>query len=380
MEADAVTSDKTRGLQWGSTMLYLAAIAVLYVNSSPFGYVEDWQFVLQLVLLPLVVAAVILRVRFPYALPLVGLLGIVSGTFAVFVVGAMSLCIRRRGVGVWVTVTAGAVLAAGVIAYRDRLAGADTVSIILAVPLTMVMIGLAPALVGRYVRVRREFAVAATERVVRAEVEQTLTAQRAVHDERERIAQEMHDSLGHVLALVTMQAGALEVNAKDPSVAEAAGHIRESARAGLVELRSVVHALGADARRDPAPGWETIPRLLDASRTAGAEVRLHDELPADRSTLSSSTGRALYQALQEALTNAHRHAPGAPVEIILSGAPGAGVTARVSNPLTPGGERGAGTGLERLRSRVEALGGKIEARIERGAFTLQVWLPWEVSA
>lgn len=233
---------------------------------------------------------------------------------------------------------------------------------------------------GQYIRRRREFAEAAAEQAVRAEVERELAAQRAVHTERERIAQEMHDSLGHVLALVTMQAGALEVNAKEATVVSAAEQIRETARSGLAELRAVVRALGADARRDPAPALSTIPQLVEASRAAGAEVILRDELDAGGGGVPSSTGRVIYQAVQESLTNAHRHAPGAPVEIVLSGAPGAGIEVRVSNPLTPGGERGAGTGLASLRSRVEVLGGTAEARALQGRFDLRVRLPWEENA
>lgn len=325
MDAAVESRKSLRRMQWGALLLYLATIGLLYINSSPLGFAEGWQLVVQLVLLVPVIAAVVLRVRTPFALPLLGLIAIVSGTFSVFMVGAMSLAIRRRGAWVWSIATVGGLLASAVIAYRDTLAGATPVGVALGVPLTVVIVGVAPTLVGQYIRRRREFAEAAAEQAVRAEVERELAAQRAVHTERERIAQEMHDSLGHVLALVTMQAGALEVNAKEATVVSAAEQIRETARSGLAELRAVVRALGADARRDPAPALSTIPQLVEASRAAGAEVILRDELDAGGAGVPSSTGRAIYQAVQESLTNAHRHAPGAPVEIVLSGAPGAGL-------------------------------------------------------
>lgn len=380
MDAAVESRKSLRRMQWGALLLYLATIGLLYINSSPLGFAEGWQLVVQLVLLIPVIAAVVLRVRMPFALPLLGLIAIVSGTFSVFMVGAMSLAIRRRGAWVWSIATVGGLFASAVIAYRDTLAGATPVGVALGVPLTVVIVGVAPTLVGQYIRRRREFAETAAEQAVRAEVERELAAQRAVHTERERIAQEMHDSLGHVLALVTMQAGALEVNAKEATVVSAAEQIRETARSGLAELRAVVRALGADARRDPAPALSTIPQLVEASRAAGAEVILRDELDAGGAGVPSSTGRAIYQAVQESLTNAHRHAPGAPVEIVLSGAPGAGIEVRVSNPLTPGGERGAGTGLASLRSRVEVLGGTAEARALQGRFDLRVRLPWEENA
>lgn len=184
-----------------------------------------------------------------------------------------------------------------------------------------------------------------------------------------------------MLALVTTQAGALEVRAPDSATREAAEGIRRSARAGLAELRAVVRALGEDARRDPTPGLGAVPGLVATSCEAGADVRLNDALdPGERDALPSPIGRVVYRAVQEGLTNAHRHAPGAPVDIVLSGSAGAVAEVNVSNPLVPGGERGAGTGLAALRRRVEVLGGDLDARATHGRFELRLRLPWEVTA
>lgn len=363
--------------RWGSALLYLAAIGVVFVNSLPFGLIDEWQMILQLVLLPLVVVAVFLRIRLPYLLPLLGVAGIVAGTFAVFIVGMVNLSIRRRGLPVWLLAAVGAALSTSLIVRRDLANGADATGVLLGAALAVIVVGVAPTVVGGYIRSRRDFAAGAAAQAMRATVERELAAQSAVSRERERIAQEMHDSLGHTLALVTMQAGALEVRAPDAEVAAAAEQIRESARAGLGELRAVVHALGADARRDPAPALAGIPELIEESRRAGAQVRLIDELPSERSELPSSTGRMMYQVVQEALTNAHRHAPGAAVDVVLSGARGVGIDVRVSNSLAPGGERGAGTGLESLRSRVQVLGGEVQAHASHGRFELHMRLPWE---
>ena len=380
MDVDALAPrDASRAVRWSAHLLYLASIGILFVNSTPRWFNAPLQVIVLTVLLPLVVAAVLVRKRHPYLLPVLGLAGMAAGTFSVFIVGAMSLAARRAGPFVWAITAAGAVGAATLIVTRDLADGAGPGDLVLGAVLSGAVVAVAPTLVGGYIRAHRRLAASVAERAVRAELEQELGTQRALHTERERIAQDMHDSLGHVLALISMQAGALEVQARDPESTSAARQIRESARAGLRELRSVVHALGADDRRDPVPELAAIPDLVAASRGAGADVRLSDTLT-DRTTLPSSVGRLAYQSVQEALTNAHRHAPGAAVDIMLDGAPGAGVDVVVSNPLVPGGERGAGTGLARLRNRVEVLGGGLDARASHGRYELRVRLPWEAAS
>lgn len=104
-----------------------------------------------------------------------------------------------------------------------------------------------------------------------------------------------------------------------------------------------------------------------------------DRIGVRAADVPDSTGRLLYRLVQEGLTNAHRHAPSSPVDIDLSGTPGAGIAITVANPLAPGGERGAGSGLVALRSRVELLGGVFGARASRGRFELRAELPWEVA-
>ncbi|MFT4135584.1 sensor histidine kinase [Microbacterium sp.] len=381
MEASArPPRDTAAVLRWGAPLIYLAAIGLLYINNSPAITFLSWQWVLQLVLLPLVIAAIVLRVRFPHALPLLGIAAIAAGTFSVFIVGMMSLAVRRGGARTWLMAAAGSAAAAILISQRDADLGYTPGEIVFGVAMVVVIVGLAPTLVGGYMRAHRRLAASVAERAVRAEFERELAARQAVHTERERIAREMHDSLGHVLALVTMQAGALEVRSTDPDTVAAAEQIRASARTGLADLRAVVRALGEDARRDPAPDLAAVPRLVEASRAAGATVGFRDELSAsDRTELSPAIGRVLYQVTQEALTNAHRHAPGAPVDIVLTGAPGEGVRLEVGNPLAPGGDRGAGTGLAALRGRVEVLGGRLDAHAAQGRYELSVHLPWEAA-
>lgn len=363
--------------RWVGSLLYLVGLASLYYNGA-IGY-QTWQWVAQGVLAPLVVVAVVIRARLPWALPALGVAAIIAGTPAVFMIGMLSLATRRSGRWVWLLGVGG-----GITLFARWMADArDAVDPIGTVLLAMVpaaaFVSLVPLMVGGLIRTRRRLEASAAEQAVRAEFERELAAQQAAHAERERIAQEMHDSLGHVLALVTMQAGALEVGSPDPEVSAAAQGIRRTARSGLAELRAVVRALGEDARLEPSPGLSAVPRLVEASREAGGVVSLTDQL-ADAEALPSSTGRVVYQVIQETLTNAHRHAPGAPVDISLVGAPDDGLTVTVGNPLVPGGERGAGTGLDALRGRVQVLGGEFDARARSGRFELQVRLPWEAAA
>ncbi|MBK7820699.1 MAG: hypothetical protein IPJ61_06390 [Tessaracoccus sp.] len=374
-----VAPDRSWRMRWGANLMYFAAIGLMYFNAR-LPTMTPWLWVLVAVLVPMVIAGVVWRVRLPYLLPIASVVAAPLYGFSLFLIGVVSLSMRRKGLGVWLMTSLGAVGTMGWLYahdYHDGVPPADSaVSALLLMPFLF-----APIAVGRYISAHRRLAASVAESAARAEFERELAASQAVHRERERIAQEMHDSLGHVLALVTMQAGALEVGSKDPDVAKAAEQIRSTARSGLSELRAVVHALGEDERRDPTPGLQGLPRLIGESRDAGAVVTVRDGLAEqDRAALPPSTGRVAYQVIHEALTNAHRHAPGAAVDVVLSGAPGESLEVRVGNPLTPGGESGAGTGLSTLRGRLAVLGGELDARASRGRFELCARLPWEATA
>ncbi|MGW3294269.1 sensor histidine kinase [Streptomyces xiamenensis] len=214
-------------------------------------------------------------------------------------------------------------------------------------------------------------------------------AQRAT---REAIAREMHDVLAHRLSLLSVHAGALEyaAGASPQDVQRAAGVIRSSAHQALEELRDVIGVLraapgeesGTDGAR-PQPTHRELPRLAEESRLAGARVTLDQRLaPPDADALPENTGRTVYRIVQEGLTNARKHAPGAETTITVDGACGTGVTVEIRNPLgapqRPGARLipGSGRGLTGLRERVALAGGRIEAGRDRGHFRLHAWLPW----
>ena len=377
MAVPGAPRDTAGAVEWMAHLAYLAVIGVLYFNNAEvIGVLRPWQWALQLILLPLVVFAVVARKRLPFLLPLVGVGTLVLGVDAVTVVGMLSLSLRRTGPRVWALGAIGAAIRVLTLVPAIRPVDSEADWAVMAL-FAVLYTGVLPVLVGAYIRAHRRLEASVAERAVRAEVDRERTGREAAAAERDRIAQEMHDSVGHVLALITMQAGALEVSSGEPATVAAAEAIRRSARTGLADLRAVVRALGEDARRDPAPDHTAIPRLVEASRSAGAVVEFADRAAPDRSGLAASVGRLLYRAVQEALTNAHRHAPGAAVSIVLSGAPGRGVRLTVRNPLSPGGERGAGTGLAALRNRVAVLDGTFDAHAAQGFFELDVELPWE---
>jgi signal transduction histidine kinase len=183
--------------------------------------------------------------------------------------------------------------------------------------------------------------------------------------------------------LLSVHAGALEVSPDAPreEIVQAASVIRTSARAAQEELREVLGILRADpGGREAQPPQPTIADLGDLvaqNRQAGMDVTLLDELP-DR-PVPALAGRTVYRVLQEALTNARKHAAGQPVSISLAGAPGELIRVEVVNG---GGGRsgehvGAGTGLIGLAERLSLAGGALEPEaLAGGGFRLTATIPW----
>ncbi|MEV6669215.1 histidine kinase [Streptomyces sp. NPDC051162] len=252
---------------------------------------------------------------------------------------------------------------------------------------------------GMFVRSRRQLVLSLRERAVRAEAEAELRAERAQRLARESIAREMHDVLAHRLSLLCVHAGALEYRPDAPpaELARATGVIRSSAHQALQDLREVIGVLrapesaaasegtpgagsGPDADR-PQPTLAALEELLEESRQAGMAVRL-DQKVADPLRVPAATGRTVYRIVQEALTNARKHAPGAEVGVVVGGSPAEGLTVVVTNP--PGSVEaaavpGSGQGLIGLTERATLAGGRLEhGPAPDGGFRVRGWLPWPV--
>jgi signal transduction histidine kinase len=238
--------------------------------------------------------------------------------------------------------------------------------------------------VGMLLRARRQ---TRRERRGRTRAEEQLRVEQIRHAERTRIAREMHDVLAHRISLLSLHAGGLEIrpDASPEEIARAAAVIRASAHQALEDLREAIGLLrdgpDGDAPPPPQPTLAALPGLVEESRAAG--MRLHVDLRvADLTDVPDSVGRHALRIVQEALTNARKHAPSAPVDLRVDGAPGQGLTIEVHNPtpaLTAGVTTipGAGTGLAGLAERAALSGGRLEhGRDEHGDFHLRAWLPW----
>jgi signal transduction histidine kinase len=237
---------------------------------------------------------------------------------------------------------------------------------------------------GALAQARSQLITSLRERADRAEAEQGRRVAEAKAAERAKIAREMHDVLAHRLSLLATYAGALEYRPDAPPerLSQAAGVIRTSAHQALEELRDVIAVLRDDTDEDPerpVPALADLPELVEESRAVGTPVELRHEL-ADAGALPGTIGRTAYRVLQEALTNARKHAPGQPVSIALDGTPGARLMIDVRNPLARDAALstipGAAAGLVGLTERVRLAGGQLDHQATAGEFRLHAWLPW----
>ncbi|GHG76791.1 sensor histidine kinase [Streptomyces griseocarneus] len=241
---------------------------------------------------------------------------------------------------------------------------------------------------GLFRRSRHQLIDSLRERAELAEAGSALRAARATQRAREEIAREMHDVLAHRLSLLSVHAGALEFNPGAPpaEVQRAAGVIRDSAHQALQDLREVIGVLRApvgDGR--PQPTLRDVARLVEEAEETGARIAYEPPGEAETAAAPAALGRTAYRIVQEALTNARKHAPDAPVRVKVSGGPGAGLGIEVRNALpdAAAGEPaipGAGQGLIGLGERAALAGGRLEHDRDGADFRLAAWLPWPADA
>jgi signal transduction histidine kinase len=219
----------------------------------------------------------------------------------------------------------------------------------------------AAAAIGTALRARRE---ARDDRVQRAAVE-----------ERLRMAQELHDGVGHGLALIAMQAGvALHVLDKNPVKArQSLETIRDQSREALDQLRSELARMsGGSAPRRPAPGVNALYGLVERIRAGGLRV----ELTVAAGDLPAPVDQAAYVVVQESLTNVLRHAQATRASVALERNEDQVLVlvADDGRGEAVAGQDG-GMGIPGMRSRVEALGGRLEAGRTPEGFRVRAVLP-----
>jgi len=278
-------------------------------------------------------------------------------------------------------------LAYAIGAYLPRLAAAAALAVALAAAEVVAifdngawvpaLFAIAPWLGGRLTRSQRKLVEQLRDRTRELEAEQSAYARLAVQHERARIARELHDVVSHHLAVVVVQAGAGRV-APTSAADRAAGRfasIREAGERGLEELSWLTDILRAEP---PEDGRLDLGVLIDQARNAGIIVHSPDP-PADLD-LPPQIAQVAYRVLQEALTNAVKHAPGAEltVQIALRESE---VELQV---LDDGGHNansqlqasGSQVGLRGMRERVAELGGDLSAgRREGGGWRVTARLP-----
>ncbi len=210
----------------------------------------------------------------------------------------------------------------------------------------------------------------ATDRRVAVELEADRVARAAVERERGRIARDMHDSLGHALTLMTLQAGSARERVDQPLASEAFASIERAGREALTDLQRVLGLLGSEV--DAGKGLAHLPELVAGVRSGGLEVDL--DVQADAA--SGSAANAMYRVVQEALTNVARHSQAASVRVSVRQEEGT-LVAVVSDPGPNRHEptSGTGRGLDGLRRRLELFDGTLDASPAARGWKVEARIP-----
>jgi signal transduction histidine kinase len=325
-------------------------------------------------------ALLLWRQRFPLAVATV--VTVASGASSLAAGAALlalcSLSTRRRPVEIGVVVLA--FLTASQVLVGIYPVAVPPVPVWLELVLPLLCAGTAVA-IGVAVGAQRVEARSLLERAESAEREQHARAAQARAQERNRIAREMHDVLAHRISLVAMQAGVLDhradLTAEDTRLLVRG--IADGSQLALEELRDVLGVLRGDPDRPepPQPSLDRLPDLITDSRASGLDVTLTSTVVGEPPEL---IGRTCYRIVQEGLTNAAKHSPGAEVQVTLEGTAGDELRVSVRNsPATTIGTRppSSGFGLSGLTERVALAGGTLSHRpAPGGGYLLAARLPW----
>jgi len=297
------------------------------------------------------------------------------GTAAYLPAGVLvyGLCLYAVSVrcATWVVVTAGLVTAVGTIVINSPTSAA-------AIVLTAILL-----LFGIFIRSRR------SGREQLEVAERRHEGERALLEERQRIARELHDVVAHHMSVIAIQAEAAPYKTTDPpkELVESFAEIRASALSGLNELRRVLGVLRSETPDTaPQPGLDDLPSLLESARNGGVTVT--SDASGTPRPIPQGVDLSAYRIVQEALSNAMRHAPGAAVQVHLHYGEAALVIEVRNDSCTPRTQAlweqpgepvpsdGGGHGIIGMHERATMLGGHLEARpTPNGEFLVTAALP-----
>jgi signal transduction histidine kinase len=237
-----------------------------------------------------------------------------------------------------------------------------------------------PILAAEAIRTHRANMRLLTERLELAELAREQEAERRAGQERMRIARELHDVVAHTLTEINVRAAAAAELTAPGRGRDQLEEIERSSHRALGELRAILGVLRDTdtAPRSPTPGVGEITELVARARNSGLKVHLEKTgRPAER--ISDASSLAAYRIVQESLTNARRHAPGAPVRLQVSFKESA-LSLEVSNPLevnSNGNGSAGGVGIAGMRERASAIGGTLQAGPVTGGFLVHAELPYQ---
>ncbi|MEV0700125.1 histidine kinase [Saccharopolyspora sp. NPDC050389] len=235
--------------------------------------------------------------------------------------------------------------------------------------LAAVLSAAGPVLGGVSVSLARRLRQARRDRVAALARERAAAIREAREQERQKVAAEMHDTLGHVLTLLVLHANALAVTTTEGNARQAAEQMSRLGTEGLAELRQLLDLLGTSGHAPPPE----VAELVDEARAAGQSVQL--VLAEEFAAVPQSLARTVRQVVREGLTNARKHAPGAEVLVEIKVADTIDVLVR-NGRGEPDPGPGNGIGLAGLRRRVALLGGHCEhAPTGDGGYALRASLP-----
>jgi signal transduction histidine kinase len=230
-----------------------------------------------------------------------------------------------------------------------------------------------------WLMIRRRFVAEARARADLAKRNEAAEGRRRTAEERLSIAREMHDVVGHSLAVISLQAGVAErlLDTRPDEVRKSVAAIRKVSRDALTELRAELALLRGDsspAERAPTPDLRALPGLVASMREAGLQVEL--DVDSDQKPVPEIVAAAAYRIAQESLTNVVRHAGAGVRTTVRVGFDGKNLQVEVEDDGRGAVGEPTGSGIEGMRERVAVLGGEFAAGARpQGGFRVWASIP-----